>query len=54
LFMTTINGPEDVKSGSKDKTTMDLKTILKNHKNDVRPILGSIDNDNIVFKNLTP
>jgi len=54
LFMTTINGPVDVKSGSKDKTTMDLKTILQNHKNDIRFILGSIDNNNIVFKNLTP
>jgi len=54
LFMTTIDGPLDVKSGSKDKTTMDLKTILQNHKNDIRPILGCIDNGNIVFENLTP
>jgi len=54
LFMTTINGPLDVKSGSKDKTIMDLKTILQNHKNNIRPILGYIDNDNIEFKNLTP
>jgi hypothetical protein len=54
LCMTTIDGPVDVKSGSKDKTTMDLKTILQNHKNNIRFILGSIDNNNIVFKNLTP
>jgi hypothetical protein len=54
LCMTTINGPIDVKSGSKDKTTMDLCTILQNHKKDIRFILGHTDNDNITFKNLTP
>ena len=54
LFLTTINGPKDTKSNTREKVTMDLNTILQNHKKDIRPILGSYDNGKIVFKNLTP
>lgn len=53
MFLTTINGPLVVKSGNKDNTTMDLKTILKYHKEDIRPIYGSLDNNNeIIMENI--
>ena len=45
-FLTTINGPLVVKPSTKQNTTMDLKTILKYHKDDMRFIYGSVDNDN--------
>lgn len=46
MFLTTINGPLVVKPSTKQNTTMDLKTILKYHKDDMRFIYGSVDNDN--------
>jgi hypothetical protein len=45
MFLTTINGPLVAKS-SKDGAIMDLKTIFKYHKNDIKPIYGSLDNNN--------
>lgn len=53
MFITTINGPLVVKSGTKNGTTMDLKTILKYHKKYMRFIYGSIDNKNeLVFEKI--
>jgi hypothetical protein len=49
MFLTDINGPLVVKPGSKDGTTMDFKTILKYHKKDIRPIYGTIDNNNQII-----
>jgi len=49
MFLTDINGPLIVKTGTKDKTTMDFKTILKYHKDDIRPIYGSLDNNNEII-----
>ena len=49
MFLTDINGPLVVKTGTKDKTTMDFKTILKYHKDDIRPIYGSLDNNNEII-----
>ena len=46
MFLTDVNGPLVVKSGTKDGKVMDFKTILKYHKKDIRPIYGTIDNDN--------
>jgi hypothetical protein len=49
MFLTDINGPLVVKTGTKDKTTMDFKTILQYHKDDIRPIYGSLDNNNEII-----
>ena len=45
MFLTDINGPLVVKSGTKDGTTMDFNTIIKYHSKDIRPIYGTIDNN---------
>ena len=45
MFLTDINGPLVVKSGTKDGTTMDYNTILKYHYKDIRPIYGTVDNN---------
>ena len=53
-FQTFIDGPAIVKTGTgKDSCTMNLKDIVSHHKNDMRMIYGSKDeNDKFTFENI--
>ena len=53
-FQTFVDGPAIAKTGKgKDSCTMNLKDIVSHHKNDIRMIYGSKDeNDKFTFENI--